>query len=304
MFSKVLLCMGAGVDARIIAQALDFCSRAKAELVLLSIFEEPTKSVASYFSSQQKDLKSIILEHHKGILAEAMAEHKLDPADIVQEVRWGRDFIETIKIVQQGGFDLVIAPSQEASGPPDSTAMHLMRKCPCPVWIHRGHLWKGAVRLLAAVSTADLSEETRKLNLKILDHSLKLNEILGGKLHIMSCWSAYMESVLSSPRFSQKEKDDYLAYEQAQAEEELASLVGALNIPETVKSKAIYGNPAQLISQYAVDQMIDVVVMGSVARTGIPGLLVGNTAEKIVNNLEESILAIKPDGFVSPVKGT
>jgi nucleotide-binding universal stress UspA family protein len=38
-----------------------------------------------------------------------------------------------------------------------------------------------------------------------------------------------------------------------------------------------------------------------VARRGIPGLLIGNTAERILRKLPCSVLAVKPDGFVSPV---
>jgi len=41
--------------------------------------------------------------------------------------------------------------------------------------------------------------------------------------------------------------------------------------------------------------------MGTVSRTGIPGLLIGNTAEVILNNLECSVLAVKPADFATPV---
>jgi nucleotide-binding universal stress UspA family protein len=46
---------------------------------------------------------------------------------------------------------------------------------------------------------------------------------------------------------------------------------------------------------------VDLVVMGTVARTGIPGLIMGNTAEAILEQLDCSVLAIKPPGFVTPV---
>jgi nucleotide-binding universal stress UspA family protein len=45
----------------------------------------------------------------------------------------------------------------------------------------------------------------------------------------------------------------------------------------------------------------DLVVMGTVARTGIPGFIIGNTAETILNQIDGSVLAIKPRGFVTPV---
>ncbi len=43
------------------------------------------------------------------------------------------------------------------------------------------------------------------------------------------------------------------------------------------------------------------VVMGAVARTGIPGFIMGNTAETILNQIGCSVLAVKPPGFVTPV---
>jgi nucleotide-binding universal stress UspA family protein len=45
----------------------------------------------------------------------------------------------------------------------------------------------------------------------------------------------------------------------------------------------------------------DLVVMGTVARTGISGLLMGNTAEMILTQIDCSVLAVKPQEFVSPV---
>jgi universal stress protein E len=46
----------------------------------------------------------------------------------------------------------------------------------------------------------------------------------------------------------------------------------------------------------------DLVVMGTVSRTGVPGLLIGNTAEKLLDRLDCSLLAVKPQGFRSPVE--
>ncbi|RAR61433.1 nucleotide-binding universal stress UspA family protein [Onishia taeanensis] len=46
------------------------------------------------------------------------------------------------------------------------------------------------------------------------------------------------------------------------------------------------------------------VVMGTVARIGIPGFIIGNTAEAVLYHLQCSVLALKPPGFVSPVTAT
>ena len=46
---------------------------------------------------------------------------------------------------------------------------------------------------------------------------------------------------------------------------------------------------------------VDPLIMGTVARTGVPGFTPGNTAETILNPVDCSVLAIKPPGSVTPV---
>ena len=62
------------------------------------------------------------------------------------------------------------------------------------------------------------------------------------------------------------------------------------------------GTASTVIPETARQLQADMVVMGTVARTGIAGLLIGNTAETILEQLKCSVLAIKPAGFISPVK--
>ena len=45
----------------------------------------------------------------------------------------------------------------------------------------------------------------------------------------------------------------------------------------------------------------DLVMMGTVSRGGIAGLLLCNTAERMLGRLGCSILAVKPDDFVCPI---
>ena len=47
--------------------------------------------------------------------------------------------------------------------------------------------------------------------------------------------------------------------------------------------------------------LIDLITMGTVGRSGISGLFLGNTAEKVLGHCDCSILALKPPGFKSPI---
>jgi universal stress protein E len=69
-----------------------------------------------------------------------------------------------------------------------------------------------------------------------------------------------------------------------------------------VPIQLVEGEPERAISQFVDKNGVDLVVMGTVARSGIAGLVMGNTAERVLQRLRGSVLAIKPPGFVSPVE--
>lgn len=60
------------------------------------------------------------------------------------------------------------------------------------------------------------------------------------------------------------------------------------------------GDPAHVITSFSEENNVDLIVMGTVARSGLPGMVMGNTAERILNSINYSVLAVKPDSFVSP----
>ena len=62
------------------------------------------------------------------------------------------------------------------------------------------------------------------------------------------------------------------------------------------------GPPGDVLPRLAERLDVGVVVMGTVGRTGLTGLIMGNTAETILRAVRCSVLAVKPEGFVTPVK--
>jgi nucleotide-binding universal stress UspA family protein len=70
-----------------------------------------------------------------------------------------------------------------------------------------------------------------------------------------------------------------------------------------VSVQLVQGEPERARSHFIDRNGIDSVVMGTVARAGIRGLVIGNTAERVLQRLRGSVLAVKPPGFVSPVAG-
>jgi universal stress protein E len=61
------------------------------------------------------------------------------------------------------------------------------------------------------------------------------------------------------------------------------------------------GDAVQAITELVKTLGVDLLLMGTVCRTGIPGFIIGNTAEQVLGAVECSTLTVKPEGFVSPV---
>jgi len=63
----------------------------------------------------------------------------------------------------------------------------------------------------------------------------------------------------------------------------------------------VSGTPSLAISGLVHEKCIDLLVMGTVCRTGIRGFFIGNTAEGVLRRVGCSLLTVKPEGFVSPI---
>ena len=62
------------------------------------------------------------------------------------------------------------------------------------------------------------------------------------------------------------------------------------------------GDPNHTIAEQVKLKNADLLVMGTLGRSGIPGMLIGNTAESALLQVNCAVLTIKPEGFESPVR--
>ncbi len=250
---------------------------------------------------------------------EALVEPFRTRLSIRTEVLTGTPYLEVVREVLRGAHDLVIRGA-ENPGWLDrvlgSDDMHLLRTCPCPVWLVKCQAAMSYRRILAAVDVDDMYppeelETRRTLNRGILELAGALALADFAELHVGSVWEAIGESFLRGA-FMEATADQVAAYVDNARQRSAASLdrlMGELN--DILGKDAVdYLRPQRhLVKGWARQEIpalarqleANLVVMGTVARTGIPGLVMGNTAEAILSQLDCSVLAIKPPGFVAPV---
>ncbi|MBT8127044.1 MAG: universal stress protein [Gammaproteobacteria bacterium] len=234
---------------------------------------------------------------------------RADGIEIKMRVPFGIAFIEVIKEVMQGGHDLVIKSAEGRGGLSGmlfgSVDLHLLRKCPCPVWIIKPSKRKHFARILAAVDPDPSEPENAELNKKILEFATSLAAREHSELHILHTWYFTYESSLRSGRFkvSQAEVDRMVKDTRKRHKLWLDDLLVQHDFQGvTVKVHLLKGDPGDLIPATARKKRVELIVMGTVARTGIPGFIIGNSAEKALNAVDCSVLAVKPGSFVTPVE--
>ena len=222
-------------------------------------------------------------------------------------VATGIPFIEVVRAVHRNAHDLVMKVAEHDSGLAGSlfgsTDIHLMRKCPCPVWIDRAGDEPAYHRILAAVDPFD--DESGSLQRLILDLATSLADREHATLDVLHAWELPGETMLGNGRgrIPRVELDLLLDATETSHREALDALLSPYGL-STGSSNVhlLKGRPAQTISGYAREQEYDLIVMGTLGRTGIAGLFIGNTAEDVLRETQTAVLAAKPDGFVSPIE--
>ncbi|MFP4480117.1 MAG: universal stress protein [Desulfohalobiaceae bacterium] len=290
----------------------------KAELTAVDVIPERTIwAVAESLDGKQTSFylqEAIISERHSAL--KSMFEPYTQDLSIRTEVLVGKTFLEVIRTVLKDGYDLVIKPAEN----PDWTQrlfgsddLHLLRKCPCPVWIinpSEEFSWK---HIMAAVDfdPRHPSSQEHSLNREILEYAASLALFESATLHLVHAWEALGESLLqlradvsseAVAEYLEKDLDRHrkVLYRLA---EELPQWIGSDAYDKLSLSFHLPKGPAEkVIPPTAAKLGADLVVMGTIARTGISGLIIGNTAEAILDQLTSSVLAIKPPGFKTPVQ--
>jgi len=219
------------------------------------------------------------------------------PATVI--VARGTPFLEIVREVMRSGHDLVgVAARREGSGGiVGDLARQLIRKCPCPVWV-ASRLGReiGPRTVLSAVTMHELTP-------RVLDLSAAIVAARGGDWHVLHVPEYPLEGGM---RLRGASVEEIGAYEKACREEAWAKLhefvepyIEAAGVePKLWMSE---GRPSKEIAEAEAKLGVDVVVMGTIGRGGLAGMLIGSTAERTIELVRSSVVAVKPSDFVSPV---
>jgi nucleotide-binding universal stress UspA family protein len=146
--------------------------------------------------------------------------------------------------------------------------------------------WTGGV-ILAAIDVGNTDDEHRTLHACIVDHGFDIAALAKAQLHVIS---AHPSPMLSSadPVFQLRETIE------AKYREQCKAFQAEFDIDD--EHLHIEEGPADVLIPHMVHKLqAAVTVIGTVARTGLSGALIGNTAEVVLDAVESDVLVLKPD---------
>ena len=240
---------------------------------------------------EQTLIKKRLLAEREEVLQERIDNNAKPGQKVRLKVVWEKDIARWVQQQCVGGkyAGVVKTGHRTESLVHTSTDWQLLRECQAPVLLVSAKKWHRTKPVLVTLDLSSDSATKKKLNSKVLGFAKSLAQALGVELEIIT-------AIEIPTLLSDLDLVDPGAYERdarAGMQAQIGKLAAAHDIPES----AFFckrGPVEKVITSRAAKVRAQIVVMGTVARTGVKARLLGNTAEKVLRHMKTDVLAIKP----------
>ncbi len=295
--SRILVIIEPGADSQpALDKAVQLAKYAEAELELMisdfnayledGYYFDPVQAQKMRYEHGEQHIKEL------EAMAAPLREHGLE---VTVSTAWGNPpYEEIVTRVKDSKPSLVIKSTQHhnklARMALANEDWELVRYCPAPLLLVKSQHWSTKPIFLAAVDPDHVNDKPAALDNKIIASAAAMASISTGEVHLFhSAWMPPLAGVYK------------LLADAEQEDRKLNDLAKLNEISENAchwsDKDIVHGLPATAEALNA-----SVVVIGAVSRSRLDRVLIGNTAEKVLDRLECDVLVIKPDG--APVMNT
>lgn len=289
-------------------KALSLAVEMHASLDIIAVLDEVPHQLLERLASLGADASLLVDESERAEKLEALASTARSRGVTTStRVMRGAFFVKIMERVSECRHDLVIKGTEHANFIHQVFFGHLdrqlIRKCPCPVWIENPAVWSRRGRIVAAVDTAPYQEDQESspdlesLNVEILETAVSIAKAFGAELHVVHVWSFDLETKLRG--HIELSETMIAEYGESIRRDHLQAFTALISpyMHEITGMQLLKGHAGEQIARLATEEAMDVIVMGTACRTGIAGILIGNTAETVLDQVACSVVALKPRGY-------
>ena len=278
-------------------RAAEFARFFSSKLTLVCCVYPQIMDYKSILGESLKQIKQHEIKQKKDLLEGLIEEFKLDDLEIKINVIWHKNFYQgLINHIHEENYDLVVKTahthpklSKLIMKPMD---WHLLREVSEPILFVKEGVKKGKKNIMGAIKI-QTNGDHHDLNHKILDATQQLAKMGTDDTHLVNVFPWPMVDVNkfrhlfdesgyfdAAQKAHKKAMDEYL--EKFDFDEDNVHVIEGLE-------------PEDIIPDIVTEARVDLLVMGSVGREGLAAAMIGNTAEKILDELGCDVLALKPD---------
>ncbi|MDO6543458.1 universal stress protein UspE [Photobacterium sanguinicancri] len=272
--------------------------------LFLAIYDFSYEMTSMLSSDERQAMRKGVVQQREEWLKDIIRPFTEDGLSIELLVVWhNRPYEAVIAEVFSNHHDIVIKATHEhdklGSVIFTPTDWHLLRKCPCPVLMVKEHNWpENSGKIIASVNLAADSETHEALNDCIINEAKRFADTLNAEVIIVNAYpSTPVNITIELPEF------DPASYTDAVRGHHLTSMK-ALRQKHGISEEqtcVVEGLPEDVIPQVAEELDAEMVILGTTGRTGLSAIFIGNTAEHTIDSLNCDLLALKPEGYISPL---
>jgi len=175
-----------------------------------------------------------------------------------------------------------------------TTAARLVRECPCPTLLARPGR-RRRYRVLIAIDPAPLDRRNAAMNALLLETGIAMADVDKQEPHVLHAWDVYDERYLRRHGLRADEMEQFVVKAQEKAREALERTIAPYRRHLSARHVHVErGTPRKVIPAFVVNHGIELLVIGTVARSGLARHLIGNTAEVLLGQMPCSMLVVRP----------
>ena len=267
-----------------------------------SIFDFSYEMTTILSHSERDNMRQMVIDEKEKWL-DGIIKSLSPSVSISCKVVWhNRPYEAIVNQVLEHNFDLVVKGTHQHDKLKavvfTPTDWHILRKCPCPVLLVKEHEWPQNGNMIAALNVGSDEQEHASLNNKITLQAKQLAKVIDADVHLVNSYPGTPVNIaIEVPEFDAGEYNTVMLNHHQDAMKAHAEKFD-INSDHTHIGE---GLPETVIEQLAQELDAELVVLGTIGRTGLSAALIGNTAEHVIDQLNCDVLALKPDGYISPL---
>jgi nucleotide-binding universal stress UspA family protein len=293
-FTSILVDVDATATAQpALERAAEIARRCGAPLRVVDVMSAPAEARRAL----RADLEDELMRQRRERLARVA--YRLRDVVVETDILAGMPADTLIADVERHGHDLLVrshardiaARGPKPFGPVD---VQLFRRCPCTVWAVGAGACPMHPKVVGSIDVSTDAPVKRDLNRRVIEVAGLLARLQEGSLILMYAWQPFAEQRVAG-QASDDEYSMYLDDTRRRAKQNLVMLAESFgNRLAGTQLELRRGSLKDVLPEFVVAEGIDIVVVGTMGRTGILRQLRGNTAEQLLDRLPCSVVAVKP----------